>query len=313
MKLVIALGGNALLRRDQTPTTANLLVNVQGAASQVARIANLVVDGRPAHQIVLAHGSGPQVGLLALQSAAYAEQVPGNLSDPLDILDAEVSGQLGYLLEQAMANLLPATRTVASLLTRVEVDRLDPAFKTPSKPIGPVYTREQADRAAAGRRWTLGADGPGLRRLVASPMPVRVLAMQAITVLLDAGAFVIAGGGGGIPVMRRADGLGMEGVEAVIDKDRCSALMASELQADCLVIATDVDAVYANWGQPGQRKLQTATADELARMRFAQGSMAPKVEAVIDFVRATRKRAVIGSLDHIEDLLSGRAGTQITC
>jgi carbamate kinase len=310
---VIALGGNALLRRDQAPTAANLLANVQGAASQVARIANVVVDGRPSHQIVLAHGSGPQVGLLALQSAAYAEQSPGNLSDPLDILDAEVSGQLGYLLEQAMANLLPATRTVASLLTRVEVDRLDPAFKTPSKPIGPVYTREQADRAAAGRRWTLGADGPGLRRLVASPMPVRVLAMQAIAVLLDAGAFVIAGGGGGIPVMRRADGLGMEGVEAVIDKDRCSALMATELQADCLVIATDVDAVYANWGQPGQRKLQTATADELARMRFAQGSMAPKVEAVIDFVRATRKRAVIGSLDHIEDLLSGRAGTQITC
>ena len=312
MKLVIALGGNALLRKDQAPTAANLLANVQGAAAQVARIASMLVDGQPAHQIVLAHGSGPQVGLLALQSAAYAEQRPGTLSDPLDILDAEVSGLLGYLLEQAVANLLPATRMVASLLTRVEVDRLDPAFKTPSKPIGPVYTREQADKAAAGRHWTLGEDGPGLRRLVASPRPVRVLALQAITTLLGAGAFVIAGGGGGIPVMRRMDGPGMEGVEAVIDKDLCSALIASDLQADCLVIATDVDAVFVNWGQHDERKLQATTADELSRLRFAPGSMAPKVEAVINFVRATRKRAVIGSLEHIEAMLAGQAGTQIT-
>jgi carbamate kinase len=165
MKLVIALGGNALLRRDQAPTAEHLLVNVQRAAAQVARIANRMVDGQPAHQIVLTHGSGPQVGLLALQSAAYAEQRPGMSIDPLDILDAEVSGLLGYLLEQAVANLLPASRMVASLLTRVEVDRLDAAFKAPSKPIGPVYTREQADRAGAGRHWTLGEDGPGLRRL----------------------------------------------------------------------------------------------------------------------------------------------------
>lgn len=312
MKLVIALGGNALLRRDQAATAANLLANVQLAAVQVARIANLCVDGQPAHRIVLTHGSGPQVGLLALQSAAYAEQGPGRLADPLDILDAEVSGLLGYLLEQAVANLLPGTRTVASLLTRVEVDRQDPAFKTPSKPIGPIYTREQADTAAAGRHWTLGVDGPGLRRLVASPRPLRVLAMQAIATLVGAGAFVIAGGGGGIPVMRRADGAGMEGVEAVIDKDLCSALIASDLQADCLVIATDVEAVYVNWGQPDQHKLQAATADELARLRFAPGSMAPKVEAAVSFVRATQKRAVIGSLEHIEEMLAGRAGTQVT-
>jgi carbamate kinase len=214
-------------------------------------------------------------------------------------------------LEQEIANLLPATRRVVTLLTRVEVDRLDPAFKAPTKPIGPTYTREQADKAVAGRPWTMGVDGKGLRRLVASPRPVRVLAMDAIRALRDGGALVIAGGGGGIPVMRRADGKGMEGVEAVIDKDLCTALIATGLQADCLIIATDVDAVYVNWGQPDQRCLDKTTPQELAQYSFAAGSMAPKVEAAISFVKATGKRAVIGPLDRIEDMLAGRVGTQI--
>ena len=200
---------------------------------------------------------------------------------------------------------------MASLLTRVEVDRLDPAFKAPTKPIGPAYTREQADRVIEGRPWTMDIDGGGLRRLVASPGPVRVLAMDAIGVLQCNGALVIAGGGGGIPVMRSADGRGIRGVEAVIDKDLCSALIATSLQADCLIIATDVDAAYVNWGQPAKRRLGQTTPKELAQFTFAPGSMAPKIEAVINFVKATGKRAVIGPLGQIEDMLAGRAGTDI--
>jgi carbamate kinase len=321
MKLVIAIGGNALQRRSQTPSAAHLLDNIRLAAAQLAKIARVEVAGRPMHQIVLTHGSGPQVGLLALQSAAYAAQNPGTLSDPLDMLDmldmldAEVSGLLGYLLEQEIANLLPPARMVATLLTRVEVDRHDPAFKKPTKPIGPTYRPEQAEQVVAGRLWTMGADGSGgggLRRLVASPTPVRVWAMQAIQALQDAGALVIAGGGGGIPVMKKQDGHGMEGVEAVIDKDLCSALIAIGLKADCLIIATDVDAVYVNWGQPDQRRLDTATPRELAQLSFASGSMAPKVEAAVNFVQVSQRRAVIGPLNQIEDMLAGRAGTQIT-
>jgi carbamate kinase len=316
MKLVIAIGGNALLRSGQAPTAANLLGNVRMAAAQLAKIASIKADGHAAHHIVLTHGSGPQVGLLALQSAAYAAQNPGTEGNPLDMLDAEVAGMLGYVLEQEIANLLPAERTVATVLTRVEVDRFDPAFNTPTKPIGPTYTREEADKVAAGKPWTMGkvgaGDQPALRRLVASPQPVRVLAMPAILALQKSGALVIAGGGGGIPVMRRSDGAGMEGVEAVIDKDLCTAMIAAGVQADCLIIATDVDAVYVNWGQPEQRRLTKTTPQELAQHNFASGSMGPKVEAAVKFVNATGKRAVIGPLEHIEEMLAGRVGTAIT-
>jgi carbamate kinase len=315
MKLVIAIGGNALLRPSQAPSADNLLDNVRAAAAQIAKIACMEVDQQNsqqnpaqsgqqnteasgpqiAYQIVLTHGSGPQVGVLALQAAAYAEQNPSVQSYPLDMLDAEVAGMLGYMLEQEIANLLSPMRTVATLLTRVEVARLDPAFNTPTKPIGP-------------------ANSAGVRRLVASPKPVQVLVMEAIRCLLAQGALVIAGGGGGIPVVRRTDGFGMEGmqgVEAVIDKDLCSAMIAVEMQADCLIIATDVDAVYVNWGQPEQRRLGQTTPQALAQFSFATGSMGPKVEAAINFVKATGQRAVIGPLDHIEDMLAGRAGTQI--
>jgi len=280
VKLVVALGGNALLRRAQAPSAANQLGNVRIAAEQLARVAL-------AHAMVLTHGNGPQVGLLALQAAAYAAVAPY----PLDQLDAETAGQLGYLLEQEIANRLPPGREVVTLLTRVEVDRADPAFATPTKPIGPA--------------------GAGPRRLVASPKPVRVLVLASIRRLLDAGAVVIAGGGGGIPVMRRLDGGGMEGVEAVIDKDLCSAHIAIALQADVLLIATDVAGVFVNWGQPDQRLLAATTPAELQAFSFATGSMAPKVEAAVSFVRATGRRAVIGPLDRIEALLDGSAGTQV--
>ncbi len=301
MRLVLALGGNALLRRTQLPSAGNQLDNIRIACAQVARVA-------AAHDMVLTHGNGPQVGLLALQSAAYTAVE----SYPLDVLDAESEGMLGYLLEQELANLLPASRAVASLLTRVEVDPEDPAFQTPTKPIGPVYTRPQADELARRRRWAMAPDGAGWRRVVPSPRPVRVPGLGVIRGLLDQGVLVIAGGGGGIPVTPRPGASGMQGVEAVIDKDLCSAFIATELQVDCLIIATDVDAVYLDWGLPTQRAIGDTTPEALAAHPFAAGSMAPKVEAACRFVRASGRRAAIGSLGDIEALLAGQRGTQIT-
>ncbi len=300
MKLVVALGGNALLRRDQAPTADNQLDNIRRAAVQLARVA-------AAHELVLTHGNGPQVGLLALQSAAYA----GVESYPLDMLGAQTDGMIGYLLEQELANLLPPTRAVATLLTRVEVDPHDPAFEHPSKPIGPVYARADAERIAAERQWTMAPDGEGMRRVVASPQPLRVLGVEPIRWLLEHEVLVIAAGGGGIPVARGADGHSLQGVDAVIDKDLCSGLLARLLQADLLVIATDVDAVYVDWGQPGQRALRKVTPAEIGQHNFPAGSMGPKVDAACRFVLATGQRAVIGSLDQIEAMLAGEAGTEV--
>ncbi len=301
MKLVVALGGNALLRRNQAPSASNQLVNVQLAAAQLARVA-------AAHSMVLTHGNGPQVGLLALQAAAYTAVE----SYPLDVLGAESEGMLGYLLEQALANLLPPGRPVVSLLSRVEVDLQDPAFLQPTKPIGPVYPKAEAETLAAARGWTIGQDGAGWRRLVPSPRPLRVPGLPAIAWLLEHGALVIAAGGGGIPVAARPDGHGLQGVEAVIDKDRCSGLIATELQADCLVIATDVDAVYLDWGLPSQSAVGRTTPEALQGLAFAAGTMGPKVEAACRYVQATGGRAAIGALGQIEALLAGTAGTQIT-
>ncbi len=303
MKVVVALGGNALLRRDQPPTAENQLENIRRAAAQLARVA-------AQHDLVLTHGNGPQVGLLALQAAAY-EKVEAY---PLDVLGAQTDGMIGYLLEQELANLLAPTRAVATLITRVEVDTNDPAFQNPSKPIGPVYTKAQSERVATDKGWVMAADGDAFRRVVASPLPLRVLGLQAIRWLLEHGALVIAAGGGGIPVVRASDGTNpqeLHGVSAVIDKDLCSGLLARELQADVLVIATDVPAVYLDWGLPTQRAIGKVTPQALAGHDFAAGSMGPKVEAARDFVLATGRRAVIGSLDRIEDMLAGSEGTQV--
>jgi len=300
MKIVIALGGNALLRRGEPLTGANQLDNIRRAAAQLARVA-------PAHDLVLTHGNGPQVGLLALQAAAYR----ADESTALDVLGAQSDGMIGYLLEQEMVNLLPASRAVVTLLTRVEVDTGDPAFEHPTKPIGPVYAPGEARELAEARHWTLAADGAGLRRVVASPLPLRVFGVDAIRWLLAHGALVIAAGGGGIPVARGRDGRSLHGVDAVIDKDLCTGLLARELGADLLVIATDVDAVYLDWGTKAQRALGRVTPAALARHEFPAGSMGPKVQAACDFVRATGHRASIGSLDRIEGLLSGAAGTQV--
>jgi carbamate kinase len=304
MRLVVALGGNALLRREQPLTAENQLANIRRAAAQLARVAQQ-------HDLVLTHGNGPQVGLLALQAAAYK---PVD-AYPLDVLGAQTDGMIGYLLEQELANLLPASRVVATLITRVEVDAHDPAFEHPTKPIGPVYGQAEAEQVAAAKGWRMVADGAGWRRVVASPQPQRVLGLQAIRWLLERGALVIAAGGGGIPVARTPSEHGpdtLQGVAAVIDKDLCSGLLARELQADVLVIATDVAGVFVDWGLPTQRALGHVTPAQLAGMAFAAGSMGPKVEAARAFVQATGRRAVIGSLDQIEQLLAGQAGTQIS-
>ena len=300
MKLVIALGGNALLHRGETPSAANQLDNIRIAASQLARVA-------ANNQLVVTHGNGPQIGLLALQSAAYGAVA----AYPLDVLGAQTDGMIGYLLEQELTNLLPPSRTVATLLTRVEVDPHDPAFEHPSKPIGPVYSAEEARQIARTRHWTIGPDGEGVRRLVASPRPKRVLGLDPIRWLLEHDSLVIAAGGGGIPVALANDGHSLQGVDAVIDKDLCSGLLAQQLDADCLVIATDVEAVFLDWGLPQQRALRKVTPQALARHTFPAGSMGPKVQAACAFVLATGRRAVIGSLDHIEDMLSGKAGTEV--
>jgi carbamate kinase len=303
LKVVVALGGNALLRRDQPPTAENQLENIRGAAAQLARVAIH-------HDLVLTHGNGPQVGLLALQSAAY-EKVDAY---PLDVLGAQTDGMIGYLLEQELANLLPSKRMVTTLITRVEVDPQDPAFQHPTKPIGPVYTKAESERVANEKSWSMAADGDAYRRVVASPLPLRILGLPAIRWLLEYGALVIAAGGGGIPVARMGNGGGtgmLQGVSAVIDKDLCTSLLARELNAGVLVIATDVPAVYLDWGQPTQRAIGKVTPQELAASDFAAGSMGPKVKAARGFVLATGRRAVIGSLDQIEGMLAGTAGTQI--
>jgi len=306
MKLVVALGGNALLRRDQPPTAENQLDNIRSAAAQLARVATK-------HDLVVTHGNGPQVGLLALQAAAY-EDVE---SYPLDVLGAQTDGMIGYLLEQELANLLPPTRAVTTLMTRVEVDAHDPAFQHPSKPIGPMYSKAESEHVASSKGWTMAADGKAFRRVVASPQPLRVLGLQAIRWLLEHGAVVIAAGGGGIPVARASragdggDRQALHGVSAVIDKDLCTSLLTRELQADVLVIATDVPAVYLDWGQPTQRAIGKVSPQALAGHDFAAGSMGPKVEAARAFVLGTGRPAVIGSLEQIEDMLTGSAGTQV--
>ena len=300
MKLVVAIGGNALLRRGQVLSAGNQLENIRRAAIPLARVAL-------AHELVLTHGNGPQVGLLALQSAAYSS----GQAYPLDVLGAQTDGMLGYLLEQELSNLLPASRTVTTLLTRVEVDPHDPAIGKPTKFIGPVYTQDEARRLGAAGHWPTAADGSGFRRVVASPQPLAVLGLDPIRWLLERGALVIAAGGGGIPVARGNDGK-LHGVDAVIDKDLCSGLLARDLRADCLVIATDVDAVYLDWGKPTQRALGKVTPHMLAQHTFPSGSMGPKVEAACKFVLATGKKALIGSLDRVEEMLAGQAGTEVS-
>jgi carbamate kinase len=299
MRLVIALGGNALLRRGEAMTAENQRSNVRLACEQIAKIA----AGR---ELVVAHGNGPQVGLLALQGNAYDPANPY----PLDVLGAQTEGMIGYMIEQELGNLLPAEQAFATLLTQVEVDAEDPAFQAPTKPIGPVYTETDAERLRLEKGWSIARDGDKFRRVVASPRPQRIFELRPVKWLLEKGAIVICAGGGGIPTMYRGGTL--VGVEAVIDKDLCSAMLARELGADLLVIATDVDGAYLDWGTAAQRAIAQAHPDELERLGFAAGSMGPKVQAASEFARHTGNVAVIGSLAQIEAIVAGTAGTRVS-
>lgn len=299
MRVVAALGGNALLRRGQPMTAENQRANVAIAARALLPIAL-------EHDLVLTHGNGPQVGLLALQNAAYA---PGE-SYPLDILDAETEGMIGYLLQQEIGNLLPPGRPLATLLTRIEVDPRDPAFSRPAKPIGPVYGRAEAERLAAERGWAIAPDGGSWRRVVPSPEPRRILELGVIELLVRERVIVVCAGGGGIPVATDPDGT-VRGVEAVIDKDLAGSLLAASLRADAFLMLTDVDAVYADWGTPSAWPIRRAAPDAFASHAFAAGSMAPKVDAACRFVRADGGFAVIGSLGDAAAMLRGEAGTMV--
>jgi carbamate kinase len=281
-------------------TAENQRDNVRLAARQIALVA-------PGNEVVIAHGNGPQVGLLALQSAAYKEVE----AYPLDVLGAQTEGMIGYLIEQELGNLLPYEIPFATILTQVEVDPHDPAFEHPTKPIGPVYRKEDAERLAKERGWRIAADGDSFRRVVASPRPRHIFEIRPIRWLLERGTIVICAGGGGIPTCYD-DNRKLIGVEAVIDKDLCSALLAQELDADMLIIATDVDAAYVDWGTPDKRAIAQAHPDELERLGFASGSMGPKVQAAIEFVRRTGRDAVIGSLADIQAITERRAGTCVT-
>jgi carbamate kinase len=286
VRIVIALGGNALLRRGEPMTAEVQRRNVKIAAAAIAPIAH-------GNEIVITHGNGPQVGLLALQDAAYD---PDD-DFPLDVLGAQTEGMIGYIIEQELGNLLPFEVPFATLLTMVEVDPKDPAFQNPTKFVGPVYDKPEADRLAAQKRWSFKRDGAKWRRVVPSPRPKRIFETRPVKWLLERGAVVICAGGGGIPTMYDPDAeRQLIGVEAVVDKDACSELLARQLAADLFVMATDADAVFLDWGTPKQRGIHRASPSDLARHTFPAGSMGPKVESACQFALATGHTAAIGAL-----------------
>jgi carbamate kinase len=305
LRVVVALGGNALLRRGEPLTAENQRANVRVACKALAPVAL-------AHELVISHGNGPQVGLLALQGSAYTEVEPY----PLDLLGAQTEGMIGYLIQQELGNELPFEKRLASLLTLIEVDRDDPAFGNPTKPIGPIYERAESERLAKEKGWDFKPDGDSFRRVVPSPLPQRIFGIEPVEWLLERDSVVICAGGGGIPVMHTDEpapaGRQLVGVEAVIDKDLASALLAKDLRADALAIVTDVDAVYADWGTPQQRAIRRATPEALSANEFAAGSMGPKVRAACSFVQETGGLAAIGSISDTPALLRGEAGTIVT-
>ena len=307
MRVVVALGGNALLRRGQAMTPENQVHNVAAACDHLAPIAEH-------HELVVSHGNGPQIGLLALEQAAYKEAYKEAADSPMDVLGAQTQGMIGYLVERELGNRLPYDKPLASLLTMIEVDPNDAAFGNPTKPIGPLYTGSDAQKLAAERGWTFKPDGDSLRRVVPSPRPKHIFEHRPIRWLLEQGCVVICAGGGGIPTAYRADRQ-LVGVEAVIDKDHASALLARDLDADILIMATDAPAAYVHYGKPDQQAIRRAHPDRLLERcaaEFASGSMLPKVQAACDFARATGKPAAIGALADIEAMLAGTAGTRVS-
>ena len=305
MRIVVALGGNALLKRGEPMTAQNQSANIRLAAEQLAKV-------KPKNELIISHGNGPQVGLLALQHAAYYAQDSKIEPYPLDVLVSQTVGMIGYMLQQELTNLLPTTPT-QTLVTQVIVDEHDPAFSKPSKPIGQVYTQAEAEKLAAEKGWTVMPDGQYYRRAVPSPKPQDVTGINAVKALLAQDHIVICGGGGGVPCVKNAQGQ-LTGVEAVVDKDLATAVIANQLDADLFIIATDVNAACVNFQKEGERKIAKANpaALEALSAEFAAGSMGPKVQAVINFVKATGKDAAIGSLADIENIVAGKAGTRVS-
>jgi carbamate kinase len=302
VRIVVALGGNALLRRGQDLTDENQRKNVAAACEELAPIAL-------EHELVISHGNGPQVGLLALQGEAYAK-VP---VAPLDVLGAQTQGMIGYLVEQELGNRLPFDKPLATLLTMIEVDPQDPAFANPTKPIGPFYDNDSTEELRRSKGWVFHADGDAYRRVVPSPRPKRIFELDQIRWMLEHDAVVICAGGGGIPTMYDEERR-LVGIEAVIDKDHASGLLATGLGADHFVMATDADAVYVDWGKPTQRPIARAHPDALMEIanQFPVGSMGPKVAAACEFATETGNAAGIGGLTDIDKILAGTAGTVVT-
>lgn len=299
MRILVALGGNALLRRGEPMTAEAQRANVQIAAAALAAI-------YPGNELIITHGNGPQVGLLALQGAAFN---PDELY-PLDMLGAQTEGMIGYMIEQELGNLLPFEVPFATMLTMVEVDRDDPGFKNPTKFIGPIYSETEAEKLQSEKGWAMRKDGDKWRRVVASPLPKRIFEVRPIKWLLEKGTVVIAAGGGGIPTVYDA-GRKLHGIEAVIDKDLCSELLARELEADFFIMATDAEAVFQDWGKPTAKAFRRACPKAMRDFRFPAGSMGPKVEAACRFAELTGKQAAIGALRDLKAILSGEAGTTI--
>jgi carbamate kinase len=297
MRIVIALGGNALLKRGQILSVENQRANMRAVAEALAR-------GCRGHEIVIVHGNGPQVGLLALEANAYKAVAPY----PLDVLGAESQGMIGYIIAQELRN-ARVDWPIAAFMTQTLVDENDPAFNKPTKPIGPIYTVREID-AFEGRGWTFAPDGMGMRRVVPSPNPIDIVELPIAEQLLAAGITVICAGGGGVPVCRESNGK-LKGVEAVIDKDLAAALFAVRTQADKLVILTDVDAVYLDWTTPKRRPVRSIRSPDLRHHSFDEGSMGPKVTAACNFVERTGHATAIGSLWEAEAVLSGEAGTVV--
>jgi len=300
MRVVVALGGNALLQRGQVQNAENQRENIRAAVRQLAAV-------HENHELVIAHGNGPQVGLLALMEAAYDAVDPY----PLDVLGAETVGMIGYMIEQELGNIIPYEDHIVTILTQVVVDPNDPAFLNPSKPVGPIYGRREAEKLHREKGWATAPDGEYFRRVVPSPLPQQIIEIDVIRMLVDAGVVVICAGGGGIPTAYDTEHK-LYGVEAVIDKDLAAGLLARGLDADMFVMLTDVPCVYTDFGLPEQRAIVSARPDELGRLDFAAGSMGPKVAGACQFVRETGGQAAIGSLSDLVDILAGRAGTLIT-
>jgi len=298
MLVVVALGGNALLQRGEPMTAETQRDNVRRAAGSLAEMV------RAGHRLVVTHGNGPQVGLLALQGAAYRPDE----AYPLDVLGAETEGMIGYLIEQELENALDHAVPVVTLLTQVVVDLKDAAFANPTKPVGPTYEEKEARRLAAARGWRIAHDGTGWRRIVSSPLPLQIPDMRVIKLLIEREVIVICAGGGGIPVAKLENG-SLVGVEAVIDKDRASGLLAEQLKADALLLLTDVDAVYRQWGTPQASPVHAVSPDEIEQLNLPVGSMGPKVEAASRFVQAGGAVAGIGLLADAAKILDGATGT----